>query len=93
MFKVNFTASVKNFDTEEDFNGWVDPQWSMSTLHSEESDVRSWEFDTLEEAIKFIDSEIGSVETRYAERGNYYAQDSELHNGEYWYYCGHVTEV
>lgn len=95
MFIVQFTATVKNFDTEEDFNGWVDPLWNRFELRELADDVRSWDFDTLEEAIAFIDSEIGSVETRHAERGNYYAEDAEMNpeSGEYWYYCGHVEEA
>lgn len=91
MFKVNFTATVVNPDTEENFNGWVDPSYSMWTLFSDQPEAK--EFDTLAEAEEYIDSEIGVVET--PERGIYYAQDSKmnLESGEDWSYAAVVNEV
>lgn len=94
MFKVRFTATVKNFDTEDEFNGWVSPEWSRYTLYSERDDVKVTEFDTLPEAVEFIESTIGLTE-HDAGSENYYALDEDLNHesGEYWYYAGHIEEV
>lgn len=97
MFKVRFTATVKNFDTEEEFNGWVSPDWSRFDLYTEREDVKVYEFDTREEAVKFIEETIGAIDFSGAEEvmGNYYGADPETNNetGEVWYRAGHVEEV
>lgn len=94
MFRVRFTATVHNFDTEEEFNGWVDPAWNRYELHSERDDVRSYEFDTLEEAEKYIEDTIGSFEHDGGSE-NYYAEDVDqnLESGESWYRAGHVEVI
>ena len=58
MIKVQFTATVFNPDTEETFNGWVDPQWNRFELRSEPTDVKVYEFETLAEATGRKDSVI-----------------------------------
>lgn len=90
MFKVNFTATVVNPDTEDNFNGWVDPSYSMFLLFEDAPTPK--EFDTLKESEEYIDSEIGSVEA--PERGIYYAQDSKMNyeSGESWSYAAVVHE-
>lgn len=97
MFRVRFTATVKNFDTEEEFNGWVSPDWNRFELYSEREDVKDYDFDTREEAVKFIEETIGAVESDCGSEvmGNYYAQDAEMNNetGEVWYRAGHVEQV
>jgi hypothetical protein len=93
MFKVRFSATVKNFDTEEEFNGWVSPSWSRYALYTERDDVQVEEFDTLEEAVKHIEDTIGSTE-HDAGSENYYAEDVDVNHeaGEHWYRAGHIEE-
>ncbi|QFG12785.1 hypothetical protein PBI_MIMI_312 [Arthrobacter phage Mimi] len=78
MIKVVFTGSAYNSDTEEEFHGFLDPKWSMWTLHELESDVRTWTFDTEAEALEFIESEIGSADSFDGE--DFYAADAKLNN-------------
>ena len=94
MFRVRFTATVKNFDTEEEFNGWVDPAWHRFSLYTERDDVRFSDFETLEEAEKHIEETIGSYEHDGGSE-NYYAEDVDqnMESGEYWYRAGHIEEV
>jgi hypothetical protein len=94
MFKVTYSATVHNFDTEDTFDGWVDMDWSRFELRTEQEDVRSKEFDTLEEAVKSIEDTIGSLQHDDGSSA-YYGEDSEMNNetGEDWSYCGHVEEV
>jgi hypothetical protein len=94
MFRVRFTATVHNFDTEEEWNGWVDHQWNSFELRTEREDVRFEDFDTLEEAEKAIEDTIGFFEHDGGSE-NYYALDPETNNetGEVWYRSGHVEEV
>jgi hypothetical protein len=91
MVKVKFTADVFNPDTEETFNGWVDPNWNSFELRSEPEDVRTFEFDNIDDAAEFIEDAIGSV----VDNGDwtYYAEDSRmnLETGEDWSYAAHVT--
>lgn len=92
MFKVKFTATVFNPDTEETFNGWVDPNWAIMELRSEPTDVATFSFDTFDEAIEFIDKTIGS--TTDNGDGTFYAEDARtnLESGEDWSYAAHITE-
>lgn len=89
MYKVQFTATVVNPDTEETFNGWVDMEWNRWELRSESTDVRSHEFDTRDEAVEFIKSKLGDVRE---ERNTFYAEDTELHleSGETWGRAAHI---
>jgi hypothetical protein len=90
MLKVLFTASVYNLDTEESFHGWVDPQWSMFQLRSEDTDVRAFEVETEAEALELIESYIGAADSFDGE--TYYAADSRMNNetGENWSYAAHI---
>lgn len=93
MFAVRFTATVNNPDTEETFNGWVDPEWSMFELRTDKEDVRATECATHELAVEFIEETIGSVQTD--DRESYYAEDSRmnLESGEDWSYAAHIEEI
>lgn len=71
-------------------NGYVSPEWSMTELYENESDVQTFEFDTQEEAEKFIEETIGATETTDGER--FYTLDVRTNGDDYWNYCGH-TEV
>ncbi len=97
MFKVRFNATVINRDTEEEFHGWVSPEWNQYSLYTEREDVKVTEFDTREEAEKFIEDTIGTYETDSGERvtGHYYAADADTNNetGEDWYRCGVIEEA
>jgi hypothetical protein len=94
MFKVTYSATVFNPDTEDTFNGWVDMDWNRFELRTEEEDVRSKEFDTYEEAVQSIEDTIGSLQNDGGSSA-YYGEDSVFNNesGEDWHYCGHVEEV
>lgn len=86
MVKVTFTASVHNFDTEDEFHGFIDPKWSMWELYTEANDVRTYEFDTESEATAFIESEIGSADN--FDGIDWYAADPQMNydTGESWSY-------
>lgn len=92
MIKVTFTATVFNPDTEETFNGWVDPKWNQFELRSEKEDVRTFEFDELHEALQFVESEIGAADS--FDGHYYYAADSRmnLESGEDWSYCAVIEQ-
>lgn len=92
MFKVKFSATVYNPDTEENFNGWVDPSYSMWTLFNVEDTPKVYEFDTKAEAEEFVESTIGSADNYDGE--DWYAADSKmnLESGEDWSYAAHITE-
>lgn len=91
--QVRFTATVFNPDTEETFNGWVDPQWSMWELRSTADDVRAFTFDDDVEAREFVRSEIGDFDS--FDGVSWYAADSKMNNdtGEDWSYAAHFTEL
>lgn len=93
MFDVRFTATVKNFDTEDEFNGWVSPSWNRYGLYSEKEDVQVDSFDTLEEAVQHIEDTIGALEHDEGSE-SYYSLDEDLNHesGEYWYRAGHIEE-
>lgn len=96
-FEVAFTGDVTDAEhaaegaTRED--GWIDPKWSMTVLFAGKEDVRTETFDTLAEAVAFIEDTIGSVHDNGD--GTYYAQDGhmDLQSGDDWSYAGHVTEL
>lgn len=88
--KIFITATVYNPDTEEQFNGWIDPSWSMFQLHENKEDVAPLEFDPeFDNSIEaLIEETIGAIDS--TEDGKHYGADSPLHDGEYWSYCAHV---
>ena len=90
MIKVQYTATVFNPDTEETFNGWVNPSWSMFTLWTLAEDVPTFEFETIAEAIEAIEGTIGAY--RDNGDGTFYAEDSRFHmeSGEDWSYAAHI---
>jgi hypothetical protein len=94
MFTVQFTATVFNPDTEDNFNGWVDPAWNRYELRELADDVRTWTFDTLEEAEAFIEETIGSTRQDSEPKRYYYAEDSDFNRetGEDWSYCAVIEE-
>lgn len=93
MFKVQFTASVFNQDTEEEFHGWVDPKWSMTQLRTASTDVETFEFDTRAEAEEFIERTIGAADNFDGE--DWYAADAhmDLQSGESWSYHARIEEA
>lgn len=90
--EVKFTASVNNPDTEEEFHGYVDPQYSMWTLFEDEPE-RRFVFDTKAEAEEFVDSTIGSAD--HFDGEDWYAADAKmnLESGEDWSYHARFYEV
>lgn len=92
MVKVKFTADVFNPDTEETFNGWVDPTRDMFQLRSDNDDVPVFEFDFMIDAMEFIEDAIGTIGN--SADGSFYAQDARVNeeSGESWSYAAHVSE-
>jgi hypothetical protein len=92
MFTVLITADVYNPDTEETFNGYVSPKWSMFELRSEPTDVESVTFDSKHEAEEFVESTIGTYDSYDGEI--WYAADSKmnLETGEDWTYTAIIRE-
>jgi hypothetical protein len=90
--RVVFTATVYNLDTEESFNGYVDPKWNRFELRSEESDVQSFEVENEAEALELIKSYIGEPDSFDGEY--FYAADSQMNNetGEDWSYCAVIKQ-
>lgn len=93
MIKVQFTATVFNPDTEETFNGWVDPQWNRFELRSEPTDVKVYEFETRAEAEEFVESTIGVAGASGYDGVTWTAEDSvfEPMTGEDWSYAAHFS--
>lgn len=92
MIKVQFTATVFNPDTEETFNGWVDPQWNRFELRSEPTDVKVYEFETLAEAEDFIESEIGVADSYNGDLWSAADSVTNTITGEEWSYTAAITE-
>lgn len=92
MFTVLVTADVFNPDTEETFNGYVNPKWSMFELRSQPTDVESVTFDTKKEAEEYVESTIGTADSYDGEY--WYAADSKmnLESGENWTYTAIIRE-
>ncbi|UDL16715.1 hypothetical protein SEA_ATUIN_322 [Arthrobacter phage Atuin] len=90
MFKVRFSATVENRDTEDTFNGWVSPNWNRYALYTNREDVSVQEFETLAEAIEYIKTEIGEIDSTNGT--TYYAADADLNyeSGEHWMRAGHI---
>lgn len=95
MVKVQFAASVENNDTEETFSGWVDPTVNLFELRSTSDDVRTFEFDNMEDAMEFIEDAIGPLDKDDDSPDVFHAEDArrDVESGESWYYAAHVTEV
>lgn len=97
MFQVAITGERIGSDAEEgnfSESGWIDPQWSMTVLHSEREDVRVAEFETLGEAVEYIEETIGYVDDG-SNGETFYAADTflDFSTGDSWSYAGHITEV
>lgn len=92
MFKIQFTATVTNPDTDEEFNGWVDMSRPFE-LREANTDVPVHEFYKREEALKFIRYNIGTI--GHEQRGTFYADDTQVNDetGENWNYAAHIEEV
>ena len=92
MVKVQFTATVVNPDTEEEFNGWVNPQ-NRYELRTLAEDVPTFEFETLPEAVAFIEGEIGMTENE-AGSDIWYSGDEDFHmeSVESWHRAAHITQ-
>lgn len=90
MRKVYITADVNNPDTEEEFHGWVDLNWSRRQLHENMEDVRFHELEDDEDVQKFIEDLIGAIDSE--EDGTFYAADGDmdLETGEVWHYAAHI---
>jgi hypothetical protein len=90
---VQYTASVLNPDTGDTFNGWVDPAWSRYELRSTEEDVRTFEYETLAEALADVESTVGPYDSWDGE--SYYAADEDMNpeSGEIWMYAAHFAEA
>ncbi len=90
MFTVLFTADVLNPDTEETFNGYVNPEYSMTQLFTEPTDVVSVTFDTRAEAEAYVEETIGAADSYDGE--DWYAADSHMESGEDWSYHAAIRE-
>lgn len=96
-FQVVFTGDVTDevhaSEGATRANGWVCPEWSMTALFEEKEEVATYDFDTREEAEAFIEDTIGATETSDGEA--FYSTDSnmDMTTGDYWSYCGHVSEI
>lgn len=93
MVTVKFTADVFDPSSEDTFNGWVDPDYSMWTLFESADTPKEYTFDTEAEALEFIDATIGSVTP--GDRGSYYSEDARVNyeTGESWTYGAHITQL
>jgi hypothetical protein len=91
MVKVVFTATCYNPDTEEEFNGYLDPKWSKTTLFELESDVTVFEVETEAEALELIKSYIGEPDS--FDGVDFYAADSHdnYETGENWTYHARIN--
>lgn len=97
MFEVHITASSYEFDDEgettSENHGWIIPSWSMTEIYPTDEKPEGEKFDTHQEALDYIESEIGSVDTNDSSRGNYYAEDSKNVDGVNYSYAGHIKEI
>ena len=71
--------------------GWVDLVYTRRTLFEDEDSVtRTHDFESVTEAVDFIESQIGSVR----DNGDltFYAEDSDTDDvtGEDWSYAAHI---
>lgn len=93
MRKIYITATSVNADTEEEYHGWIDWNWSPFELYENKEDVRYIELEDGEDERQAVYDLIGSFEEPESHTpGRYYAHDSKLQNGEYWSYCAHVED-
>lgn len=99
MFEARITASEierdENGETINENHGWITPSWSMTEIYTSPNDIEAEKFDTLEEAIEWIESYIGEVDKKHVERGHYYAEDThfDYETGYVYSYVGHVSKV
>ena len=94
-FEVAFTGDVtddahaSHGATRE--HGWISPKWSMFELYENKEDVELFYFDSYEDAEKFIEDTLGSVEG--ASAPSYYANEVRRNADDYWSYAAHITEL
>lgn len=72
-------------------SGWVDPIRARDIQPNRE-DVAPYGFGSREEAVEWIESVIGAIETGDYE--TYYAIDAvqDMETGDYWKYAAHLSE-
>jgi hypothetical protein len=96
MFEVRFTADVTTPESAEfggyDRSGWIDPDYSKTTLFDSYKDVTTYRFDAREEAETFIESTIGEADSY--DGSTWYAADGhdDYVTGENWSYAAHIEE-
>ena len=71
-------------------SGWIDPM-NMKEIFPNREDVGVYGFGTWGEAVEWIESVIGAVETTDGE--SYYGIDSQMDmiTGDYWRYAAHIS--
>lgn len=71
-------------------SGWIDPIRARDIM-PEREDVAPYGFDSREEAVAWIPSVIGEVET--SDEETFYAVDSvqDKETGDYWRYAAHLS--
>lgn len=93
MVKVTFTADKYTEKSLEIGNaaesGYVNLDWNRFEIMAPEDEAVK-EFDTVEEAEKFIEESIGETEKS---GDSYYAVDSPIDSeGNHWSFAGHITD-
>ena len=73
-------------------SGWIDPIRARDIQPNRE-DVAPYGFGTRAEAVDWIESVIGAVETTDGE--SYYGIDSQMDmiTGDYWRYAAHISST
>lgn len=94
------TASAVSLDGTEDDreerNGWIDREWSMTTLHDSREDVAplfsvdSSEMEELADSVRDVLGD-GSLWEDNGD-GNYYAKGENQEDGFSWTYAVHFSE-
>ena len=72
-------------------SGWIDPIRARDIQPNRE-DVAPYGFGTRKDAVEWIESVIGAVETSDGE--SYYGIDAQqdMKTGDYWRYAAHLSE-
>lgn len=73
-------------------SGWIDPI-RMKEIYPNRSDVGVYGFGTWAEAVEWVETVIGAVET--GDRETFYTVDAELDmiTGDYWRYAAHISDT
>lgn len=71
-------------------SGWIDPM-RMKDIHPNREDVGVYGFGTKAEALEWVETVIGSVET--SDEESYYSIDAQqdMYTGDYWRYAAHIS--